>query len=73
MLELHPQIISRNGQREWAVLPWDEFEKLRALIEDAQDLRDLEASIRENADDAPLPYEQVRRELGLTSEGDTAA
>ena len=37
-LELHPSFIEREGKREYAVLPYDEFEKLRSFIEDAQDL-----------------------------------
>ncbi len=37
-LELHPSFIEREGKREYAVLPYDEFEKLRLFIEDAQDL-----------------------------------
>lgn len=67
MLELHPQIISKEGKREWAILPWEEFERLAAMIEDAQDLRDLDAAIIENTNDAPIPYDVARVQLGLTS------
>ena len=65
LIELHPQIIERNGQKEYAVLPWGEFEKIRSLLEDAQDLRDLEAAIQEGEGKKPIPYEELRQELGL--------
>jgi hypothetical protein len=37
-IELHPSFIEREGKREYAVLPYEEFEKLQSFIEDAQDL-----------------------------------
>jgi len=66
MIELHPQIINRDGREAFAVLPWDEFVKLREMLDDARDLRDLEIAIRENEGQTPRPYDQVRGELGLT-------
>jgi hypothetical protein len=40
-IELHPSFIEREGKREYAVLPYEEFEKLQSFIEDAQDLFSL--------------------------------
>jgi hypothetical protein len=37
-IELHPSFIEREGKREYAVLPYEEFEKLQSFIEDARDL-----------------------------------
>jgi hypothetical protein len=37
-LELNPLFIEREGKREYAVLPYEEFERLQSFIEDAQDL-----------------------------------
>ena len=39
--ELHPSFIEREGKREFAVLPIDEFERLQEFIEDVQDLLEL--------------------------------
>ena len=41
MLTLHPRILEKNGVKEYAILPFDEFEKLKAALEDYQDLKDL--------------------------------
>ena len=32
MIELHPEILSKNGKPEFAVLPYEEFVKLRAAL-----------------------------------------
>lgn len=50
MIELHPEILRVDGKAEFAVLPWEEFLRVRELLEDAQDVLDLRAS---KADDDP--------------------
>ena len=40
-LELHPSFIEREGKKEFAVLPIEEYERLREFVEDAQDLFEL--------------------------------
>ncbi|MDQ3397051.1 MAG: type II toxin-antitoxin system Phd/YefM family antitoxin [Deinococcota bacterium] len=47
-LELHPSFIERDGKREYAVLPYDEYLELQALIEDAQDLLSLRQAKQED-------------------------
>jgi hypothetical protein len=47
-LKLHPSFIERDGKREYAVLPYDEYLKLQALIEDAQDLLALRQAKQED-------------------------
>lgn len=32
MIELHPKILSKNGKPEFAVLPYEEFAKVRATL-----------------------------------------
>jgi hypothetical protein len=32
MIELHPKILSKNGKPEFAVLPYEEFVKVRATL-----------------------------------------
>ncbi len=49
MIELHPEILEKNG-REFAVLPYEEFEAVRELLLDYEDLRDLRAAQAEEAD-----------------------
>ncbi len=52
---MNAQIIERNGKPEWAVIPYGEYVKIEALLEDAEDVRDIEASLRST--EAPIPGE----------------
>jgi len=48
MLEIHPNIIEKNGKKEFAILPFDEFLKLQEELQDYEDLKTLrEAKIKE--------------------------
>jgi hypothetical protein len=49
---LHAQIIKKNGKREYAVLPYEEFVRIQEELEDYQDLRCLREA-KEAEKDAP--------------------
>jgi PHD/YefM family antitoxin component YafN of YafNO toxin-antitoxin module len=49
---LHAQIIKKNGKKEYAVLPYEEFKKIQEELEDYQDLRFLREA-KESEKDAP--------------------
>ena len=40
------QIIEKNGKPEWAVIPFKEYQKLQEALEDAEDIREIESSIK---------------------------
>lgn len=65
MLELHPEFLKKDGRREFAVLPYDEFVKLQELLEDARDLLELRKAREENADKPGLSLETVMKRFGL--------
>ncbi|MBV9211857.1 MAG: type II toxin-antitoxin system Phd/YefM family antitoxin [Acidobacteria bacterium] len=62
MPELHPEILTKNGRKEFAVLPYEEFVALQEWLEDIEDLLDLrEAKEAENgADTVPLAEVESR-------------
>ncbi|MGH8613559.1 MAG: hypothetical protein ACREYF_16470 [Gammaproteobacteria bacterium] len=37
MIELHPQVIEKDGKKEFAVLPYDEFVRVQEELEDYED------------------------------------
>jgi len=46
MIALHPNILEKNGQKEFVVLPFEEFKQIEeelALYEDLKDLREAKA------------------------------
>jgi hypothetical protein len=48
MIELHPEFLTKDGQKQFAVLPYEEFLKIKELLEDLEDLRDLRDSKKED-------------------------
>ncbi len=57
------QVIEKDGRAEYAVLPWDEYEKLRDAAEEAADTRALLAALAEVAGEQPIPLEITERIL----------
>ncbi|MBE9183156.1 type II toxin-antitoxin system prevent-host-death family antitoxin [Microcoleus sp. LEGE 07076] len=65
MIELHPEFITKNGKKEFAVIPYEEFEALQELIADLEDLMDLRAAKAEEANQPYMPLAEVKRLLEL--------
>lgn len=42
--DLHPEILTKNGRKEFAVLPYEEFVALQEWLADMEDLLDLRAA-----------------------------
>jgi hypothetical protein len=63
--KLHPSFLKKNGRREFAVLPYGEFEELEELLQDAYDIRRLEEARRKNAGKRTFPLAEARKRLGL--------
>jgi len=40
-MKSHPQILEKEGKREFVVFPFEEHETLTSLVEDYGDIRDL--------------------------------
>jgi len=64
-VELHPEFLTKNGEREYAVLPYSEFVALEEWLEDVEDVLDLRDA-REDDDGSPgYSIEQVKQDLGI--------
>lgn len=63
MPELHPQFITEGETTRFVVLPFDEWEMLRALLEDARDLRELREAKSEDDDAPALSLNEVRARI----------
>lgn len=61
MIPLHPQFVTKNGKKEFAVIPYEEFAALQALIADMEDLMNLRAAKEEDADRPSVPLAEVKK------------
>ncbi len=63
-----PVYLARRGKRVAAVIDADDLDRILELAEDMADVRAAEAARAEMkaTGDAPIPWEQVKADLGLT-------
>ena len=65
MLTLHPEILKKNGKKQFAVLPYEEFLELRQRLADAEDLLELRKAKHAEGRKRSIPLAEVKRKLGL--------
>jgi len=65
MLELHPEMLRKNGKTEFVVLPYEEFLQVRELLADVDDLLELRRAKEEEADAPTVSLDEVKRRFGL--------
>lgn len=66
-VEFHPEILRRDGKEQFAILPWEEYLRLRELLEDARDVLLIEEAKRDEAacGEPRVSHDEVMRELGI--------
>ena len=65
MLKLHPEILIKDGQKQFAVLPYEEFLAIQERLADADDLLELRNAKRAEGRKRSVPLTEVKRQLGL--------
>ena len=65
MISLHPEFLTKDGKKEFAVIPYEEFVALQEVLADAADLIDLREAKANEATAASIPLSEVKRGLGL--------
>jgi hypothetical protein len=65
LINLHPEILKKNGKKEFVVLPYDEFLALQERLADADDLIDLRKAKRVEGKKRSIPLAEAKSKLGL--------
>lgn len=65
MIELHPNYLEKNGNKEFAILPYEEFIRMQDELADYEDLRILREAKEKEADSPTVQFNEVKKELGL--------
>jgi PHD/YefM family antitoxin component YafN of YafNO toxin-antitoxin module len=66
MIELHPQIVTKDGEKQFVILPYDEFAAIQEALADIDDLNSLRKAKSEEHDAPTAPLEEVIDSLGLS-------
>jgi len=64
MIELHPQVIEKDGKKEFAVLPYDEFVRVQEELEDYEDLQQLREAKEQDKEALAITLAELKKELG---------
>ncbi len=70
MIRLHPEYLTKDGKREFAVLPYEEFVALQEILADAADLIDLRSARAEEASAPSTSLSDAKKWLGLDESSD---
>jgi hypothetical protein len=65
MIELHPEVLKRDGKEQFVVLPYEEFVALRDLIEDAEDLLALRYAKQQDTGEPGVSLDEMMRRFGM--------
>ena len=65
MLKLHPEILSKDGKKQFVVLPHEEFLAVQERLTDADDLLELRNAKHAEGRKKSISLAVVKRELGL--------
>jgi hypothetical protein len=59
MIELHPQIVTKDGEKQFVILPYDEFAAIQEALANADDLNALRIAKCEESEAPTVPLDQV--------------
>jgi PHD/YefM family antitoxin component YafN of YafNO toxin-antitoxin module len=62
---LHPQVIEKEGKKEFVVLPYEEFLQIQEALEELEDLCELKKEREESRDAPSRNLRDIGKELGF--------
>ena len=63
MVTLHAQIIKKNGKKDYVVLPYEEFLKVREELEDYDDLRSFREAKEAEKDSPTIGMAELKKKI----------
>ena len=65
MITVHPNILEKNGKKEFAVLPFEEFLQIQEELLDFEDLKDLREAKNIEQNVKGLSFSEAKKELKI--------
>lgn len=66
MIELQPEILEKDGKKQFVILTYEQFAAIEQAFADAEDLAALRVAKKEGLDAPSVPLEKVVDDLGLS-------
>lgn len=64
-IKLHPEILEKHGEKQFVILPYEEFVVLQERLVNAEDLFELRQAIARDTGGPSLRLSDLKRRLGL--------
>jgi PHD/YefM family antitoxin component YafN of YafNO toxin-antitoxin module len=71
MITLNAQIIKKDGKKEYAILPYDEYMKIQEELQDYEDLRSLRAAKEAEKDAPTIGMDELKKKIKLRTKRST--
>ena len=65
MITLHPKILEKDGEKEFAIIPYDEFLKIQEELEDYESLKALREAKMKEGNAETVSFENAKRILSI--------
>ncbi|MCD4811429.1 type II toxin-antitoxin system Phd/YefM family antitoxin [bacterium] len=65
MISINPQILEKNGKKEFAILPYEDFLKMQEELECYNDLRILREAKQEEQNASSVSFEEAKKILNI--------
>jgi hypothetical protein len=64
-MKLHAEILERNGEKQFAILPYEEFVAIQERLAEAEDLVELRKAKKIEARKRSVPLAEVKRQFRM--------
>ena len=65
MIKLNAKILEKNGQKEFIVIPYEQFLKIQEELDDYESLKALREAKSKEANARTTPFDDVKKELKI--------
>lgn len=65
MMKFHTNILKKNGEKEFVVIPYEEFTKIQEELDDYESLKALREAKSKESDANTASFDQVKKRLGI--------
>ncbi len=65
MISINPQVLEKNGKKEFAILPYEDFLKMQEELECYNDLRILREAKQEEQNASSVSFEKAKKILNI--------
>lgn len=65
MLKLHPKILEKDGEKEFIVIPYDEFMRIQEELDDYESLKALREAKAKEAKAKTTSFKDIKKTLDI--------